>query len=414
LDRKPLSLAGSVVLRGGRVIDPLNGIDGPADVAFRDGKIVAVGPGLDTAGAQKIVDLSGLCVTPGLVDIHVHLYATAGVADAWAGDNSILPDGFSFRSGVTTMVDAGSAGWKNFNHFAATVIERAKTRVFAFLNIGSLGMMTEMAVQEASVFEAEKTAALAAAHPGLIVGIKTAHYRHPDWLSVDRALRAADLAGLPVMVDFGYFRKERPYWELVGTKLRKGDISTHCYRGTVPVVDRAGRVYDYLFKARERGVLFDVGHGGGSFVFRNVVPALAQGFGPDSISTDLHVLSMNVGMLDMPTTMTKFLALGMDLAEVVRHSTCVPAAMIGHPELGNLSPGGPADIAVWKVLEGRFGLADSSGGRIEADRRLFCELTFKDGRVAWDWNARTAADYRTLGDAYGIRDGKEFILTPET
>ena len=158
-------------------------------------------------------------------------------------------------------------------------------------------------------------------------------------------------------------------------------------------------------------MLFDVGHGGGSFVFRNAVPALEQGFPPDSISTDLHGLSMNTGMLDMPTTMTKFLALGMDLAEVVKHSTSVPAAMIGHPELGHLSPGGPADIAVWKVLKGRFGLADSAGGRIEADRRLVCELTFKDGRVAWDWNARAAADYRTLGPGYGVREG-EFTLGP--
>jgi dihydroorotase len=404
--------AGCTILRGGHVIDPLNKIDAPADLAFRDGLIVAVGPGLDAAGAKTIIDATGLYVTPGIVDIHTHLYATSGVPDAWAGDNSILPDGFSFRSGVTSMVDAGSSGWKNFEHFKATVIDRVKTRVYAYLNIGSFGMLTEMAVQEDSVFDAAKTAALAASHPGLIVGIKTAHYRHPDWLSVDRSIEAGDKAGLPVMVDFGVFRRERPYWELVGKKLRKGDISTHCFRGPVPVLDGSGRVYEYLWNARERGVLFDAGHGAGSFILRNAAPAVAQGFYPDSISTDLHALSMNRGMLDMPTTMSKFLTLGIPLFDVVKHSTCVPAAMIGHPELGHLSPGAFADIAVWNLMEGRFGYADSGGGRIEGSRRLFCELTFKDGEAVWDWNSRTAVDYRGLGDSYGIREGLEFLVRP--
>jgi dihydroorotase len=402
-----------LLLHGGRVIDPKNGIDAPKDVAVAAGKIAAVDDAIPPGQAAKVVDVTGLLVVPGLVDIHVHLYFTAGNRDSWAGDYSIQPDAFSFRSGVTTMVDTGSAGWRNFEDFRFRVLDRYATRTYALVNIAGLGMANIEAEQNIYDMDPRRTADLARQHADKIVGIKTAHYELPDWVSVERSIEAGVLADLPAMVDFGYFRRERPYYELVGRKLRAGDISTHCFRGPVPCVDADGRVLPYLTEARKRGVLFDVGHGGGSFVYRNAVPALAQGFPPDSISTDLHGLSMNTGMLDMATTMTKFMALGMDLAEVVRHSTCVPAAMIGHPELGNLSPGGPADIAVWKVIEGRFGLADSSGGRIEADRRLFCELTFKDGRVAWDWNARTAADYRTLGDAYGIRDGLEFILRPD-
>ena len=400
------------LLKNGHVIDPRNSVDGVFDILVRDGKIAAVGKALSADPSSRVIDLAGLYVTPGLVDIHTHLYATSGIPDAWAGDSSILPDGFSFRTGTTSMTDAGSSGWKNYPHFKATVLDRVKTRVFSYLNIAAYGMMTEMAVQDENVFDVEGAAAMAKAHPGRIVGLKVAHYRKPDWIPVDRAVAAGEKSGLPVMVDFGYFVKERPYWELVGKKLRKGDISTHCYRGTVPITGDDGKVYDYLFRARERGVLFDVGHGGGSFILRNVVPALAQGFLPDSISTDLHSFSMNGAMMDLPTTMSKFLNLGMPLADVVRRSTVIPAGMIGHPELGHLSPGAEADIAVFDLREGTFGFADSSGGRIEGTKRLFCELTFLSGEVVWDWNARSAADYRTLGNSYGIREGLEFILKP--
>ncbi|MCE5266229.1 MAG: amidohydrolase/deacetylase family metallohydrolase [Deltaproteobacteria bacterium] len=404
----------SIILKYGHVIDPRNAIDEPRDLLIRAGRIAAVEQSIVPPPGAIVIDVSGLNVTPGIVDIHTHLYATTGIPDAWAGDNSVLPDGFSFRSGTTTMVDAGSSGWKNFPHFKATVIDRTRTRLFAFLNIASFGMMTELAVQDEEVFDAARTAAMAAAYPGLIVGIKTAHYRKPDWTAVERAVEAGERSGLPAMVDFGYFVRERPYWKLVGEKLRPGDISTHCYRGTVPVVDEQGRLYGYLRKARDRGVRFDLGHGGGSFVFRNAGPAVRQGFVPDSISSDLHALSMNTGMMDMPTTMSKLLNLGMPLVEVIRHSTTVPAGMIGHPELGTLSPGAEADIAVWELREGRFGFADSAGGRLEGTKRLSCELTLKSGEVVWDLNARSAADFRSLGSSCGIREGAEFILKPSS
>ena len=215
------------------------------------------------------------------------------------------------------------------------------------------------------------------------------------------------------MVDFGYFREERPYYKLVTERLRPGDISTHMFRGPVPYVDGNGKLLDYLKDARARGVLFDVGHGGGSFVFRNAVPAVQQGFYPDTISTDLHTGSMNGAMMDMLTTMSKFLVMGVPLNDVVRQSTVNPANMIQHPELGHLSLGAEADIAVLRVMEGRFGYADGSRGTITGDRRLMCEMTLKAGRVVWDWNARTGTDYRKMSSDYGVRDVDKIILPPK-
>jgi dihydroorotase len=399
-----------LVLQGGRVIDPKNSIDAVLDVGIRDGIVAAVAPKL--AGAAKTLDVSGLYVTPGLVDIHTHLFATTGIQDAWAGDNSVRPDDFSFRSGVTTMVDAGSSGWRNFETFRHTVVERARTRVLAMINIAGLGMLTDVVEQEPSDMRPAEVARLARKHRDVVVGVKTAHYQRPDWTSVDRAIEAGKLAGIPVMVDFGYFFAERPFWRLVSERLRPGDIATHMFRAPAPWVDENGRVYDYLRRARERGVKFDVGHGGGSFVLRNAAPATAQGFYPDAISTDLHTGSMNAAMMDMPTTMSKFLALGMPLGEAVLRSTWSPAQLVRHPELGHLTVGAVADVAVWTLAEGDFGFADADGGRIQGRRRLLCELTLKDGRIAWNWNGRGAADWRTLPPDYGIRKGIDRIVPP--
>ncbi len=401
-----------LVLRNGRVIDPRNGLDAVLDIALRDGRIAAVGARLEAPGARGGIDLAGLIVTPGLVDIHTHLFASTGIQDAWAGDQSVYPDGFSFRSGVTTMVDAGSSGWRNFETFRHTVIDRARTRVLAMINIAGLGMLTNIVEQEPSDMRPEEVARLARKHADIVVGVKTAHYQRPDWTSVDRALEAGKLTGLPVMVDFGYFLPERPFWRLVTERLRPGDIATHMFRAMVPWVDANGKLYDYLHQARRRGVKFDVGHGGGSFVFRNAVPATAQGFYPDAISTDLHGGSMNAAMMDMPTTMSKFLAMGMPLNEVILRSTWLPAQLIRRPELGHLTVGAAADIAVWRVLEGDFGFADVAGGAIRGNRRLLCELTVKDGRIVWNWNARGATDFRKLGPEYGAASTVEVIVRP--
>ena len=401
-----------LLLQGGHVIDPRNAVDSVCDVAVSDGKIAAVDSDIPPSQAQRVIDAAGLYVTPGLVDIHVHLYATPGYRDAWAGDRSILPDGFSFRTGVTTMVDTGSAGWRNLEDFRNRVIERFDTRAYALVNIAGLGMATENSEQNLEDLNAERTAAAARDHADIIVGIKTAHYWGPDWTSVDRTLEAARLSDQPIMVDFGFFKPARPYYELVGERLRPGDISTHMYRGPIPICDDDGNLYPYLWKARERGILFDLGHGAGSFVWANAIPCIEQGFYPDSISTDLHAMSMNVGMLDMATTMSKCLVMGMPLNDVIKASTIDAARVINRTEHGHLSVGAAADVAVLNLAEGSFGYLDSFDGRYEGDRRLTCELTLKDGEVMWDWNGRSGVDYRDMGERIGIRDGEERTPPP--
>lgn len=382
-----------LLLQGGHVIDPANHIDGVMDVAVDNHHIAALAAHIDPLLAIKTIDATGLYVTPGLIDIHVHVYASTGEAGSYAGDNSEFPDGFTFRAGVTTVADAGCSGWKNFEDFKAHIIDRSKTRVLAFLNIVGAGMRGPKFEQNLDEMDPIATAAMAKKYPGVIIGIKTAHYFAPDWTAVERAVEAGTLANIPVMVDFGSFLPERPYQELVTSKMRPGDISTHMYRDMVPILDAQGKVLPYLFEARKRGVIFDVGHGGGSFQFSQAVPAIQQGWVPDSISTDLHIGSMNSGMKDMLNLMSKFLNMGIPLTDVIRDSTSNPAKEIKHPELGTLSVGSDADIAVLHLEHGHFGFVDSSGARMSGDRKLICELTVRDGQVVWDLNGLAGEDW---------------------
>jgi dihydroorotase len=207
-------------------------------------------------------------------------------------------------------------------------------------------------------------------------------------------MAAGESAGVPVMVDFGDFRPERPYRELVMRKLRPGDISTHMYLRAIDMLDEGGKVKSYFAEARGRGVIFDVGHGGGSFVFRLAVPAIKQGWTPDSISTDLHIDSMNAGMKDMLNVMSKFLNMGLSLEDVILRSTWNPAREIRHPEVGSLTVGATADVAVLRVEKGQFGYVDTDGLRMEGDRRLVCELTIRKGSVVWDLNGISRQDWR--------------------
>jgi dihydroorotase len=202
------------------------------------------------------------------------------------------------------------------------------------------------------------------------------------------------------MVDFGTNRPERPMSELVTKKLRPGDIYTHCYSGLRNELDESGHVNPAMFEARKRGVIFDVGHGGGSFAWRIAVPAIKEGFLPDSISTDLHIGSMNSGMKDMLNVMSKFLSMGLSVDDVVARSTWNPAREIHHEELGNLSVGSPADVAVLRVETGDFGFTDIYGGRMRGDRKLTCELTLRDGKVVYDLNGITRPDWETLPRNY--------------
>lgn len=389
-----------LLLQGGHVIDARNNIDAVRDVAIRDGRIAAVAQHIDPAQAFKVVNVSGLYVTPGLIDIHVHVYAGTGEARSYAGDHSLYPDGFTFRAGVTTAADAGCSGWRNFEDFKEHVIDRSKTRILAFINIVGHGMRGPKYENDLSDMQAKPAAEMALKYKGLIIGVKTAHYAGPEWTPVEQAVQAGTIANIPVMVDFGANRPERPMSELVTRKLRPGDIYTHCYSGLRNELDDTGHVNPAMFEARKRGVIFDVGHGGGSFAWRIAVPAIRQGFPPDSISTDLHASSMNAGMKDMTNLMSKFLVLGLPLKDVVAKSTWNPAREIHREDLGHLSPGAVADVAVLRVENGDFGYTDMYGARLKGTERLICELTLRDGKVVWDLDGITRPDWTTLPPNY--------------
>jgi len=390
-----------VLLRGGYLIDPRNNISAARDVAIAAGKIAAVAPRIEPADASKTIDVSGLDVVPGLVDIHTHVYAGTGEKGSYAGDNSLYPDGFTLRAGVTTIADAGSSGWRNFEDFKQRIIDRSQTRVLAFLNIVGEGMRGAKFENNLEDMQAKPTADMARRYRGVVIGVKTAHYAGPEWTPVERAVEAGTLADIPVMVDFGTNHKERPVAELVTKKLRPGDIYTHMYSGLREEQDPSGRVNPGLWEGRKRGVIFDVGHGGGSFAWRIAVPALKEKFVPDSISTDLHIGSMNAGMKDMLNVMSKFLAMGMPLDEVVRRSTWHPARELKQDGIGHLSVGANADVAVVRLEKGNFGFIDSFGGRMKGAQRLQCELTLRDGKVVYDLNGISATDYTLQRPARG-------------
>jgi len=402
-----------LLLKGGHVIDPRNRISAVRDVAIADGKVAAVATNIAPADALKVVDAAGYYVTPGLVDIHVHVYAGTGERGSYAGDNSVYPDGFTLRSGVTTVVDAGGSGWRHFEDFKQRIIDRSKTRVLALLNIVGNGMRGGRFEQDLSDMEARPTADMALRHKGVVVGVKTAHYEGPEWTPVERAVEAGTQANIPVMVDFGSNRPERPMSELVTKKLRPGDIYTHAYSGLRNEQTPAGRVNPAMWDARKRGVIFDVGHGGGSFAWRIAVPAVKEGFLPDSISTDLHTSSMNAGMKDMLNVMDKFLAMGMSLDDVVLRSTLNPAGEIGREDLGHLSVGAPADITVLRLERGTFGFVDMYGSRLRGTQKLTCELTLRDGKVVYDLNGMTRPDWTTLPRDYRqTGDARWDAITP--
>jgi dihydroorotase len=389
-----------LLLKGGHVIDPRNKISAVRDVAIAKGKVALVAAKIDPAEAFKVVDVSGYYVTPGLIDIHVHVYAGTGERGSYAGDNSVYPDGFTFRSGVTTVADAGCAGWRNFEDFKQRIIDRSKTRVLAFINIVGHGMRGGKFEQDLSDMEAKPTAEMALRHKGLIIGVKTAHYAGPEWAPVERAVEAGTIANIPVMVDFGINHAERPVSELVTRKLRPGDIYTHLYSGLRNELLESGKVNPGLWEGRKRGVIFDVGHGGGSFLWRIAVPAMKEGFIPDSISTDLHIGSMNAGMKDLLNVMDKFLAMGMSLDEVILRSTWNPAREIKQEDLGHLSTGAAADIAVLSLEKGDFGFVDMYGARLRGSQKISCELTLREGKVVYDLNGLTRPDWNKLPRDY--------------
>lgn len=383
-----------LLLKGGHVVDAKNRIDAPRDVAIAAGRIAAVSPNIDSAAAKRVVDVSGFYVTPGLIDMHVHVFKRNNTPIT-LNEEAVQPDAFSFRSGVTTMVDAGSSGWKEFPEFRDRIIRKAKTRVLAFLNIVGAGMGTGHE-NEAAEMDAEAAAKCAKENPDLIVGFKSAHYAGPGWPSVDNAVKAGNLAGIPVMVDFGQITPERNIDTLFLDKLRPGDIFTHCFSGHREEVLENGKLNPAMVAGRKRGIIFDIGFGQASFYWYVAVPAYEAGFYPDSISTDLHTNSMNGGMKNIANVMTDLMGLGSSLSNVIRMTTWAPAQEIHRPALGNLDIGAEADIAVFRLETGHYGLLDSAGAKLPGARRLLCELTLRKGAVSWDLNGIASEDWKTF------------------
>jgi len=381
----------SIIIKEGRVIDPKNNIDAVMDIAINDGKIVKLAKNIDPKEGIQVVNAKGLYVTPGLVDIHSHNFMGTEADHAYSNGLSALPpDGFTFRTGVTTVVDAGGSGWRSFPTFKKNIIDHSQTRVLALLNIVGEGMRGGAYEQNTSDMDTKMTALVAKANPSIVVGVKVAHFNGPDWTPITRAVAAGEQANIPVMIDFGGSNPPLSIQDLLLKYLRPGDIFTHCFgnvNGREPILDETtNKIKPFIWEAQKKGVIFDVGYGGISFSFSQAIPALEQHFYPNSISTDIHIGSMNNAMKDMLSVMTKFMAMGMDLPAVIKASTWNPAQEIKHPELGNLSVGSEADVTILNVRTGKFGLFDYKGYKIETDKKLECEMTIRAGKIVYDLN----------------------------
>jgi dihydroorotase len=382
----------NIVIKGGHVIDPKNNIDEVMDIAVKDGKIALIAKNIDGNEGIQVVNANGLYVTPGIIDIHVHVFNGTILDQQYMnGPNAIPPDGFTFRVGVTTVVDAGCAGWRTFPEFKKQTIDISQTRVLAFLNIVGEGMRGGPFEQNQKDMDPKLTAEFALKNSKNIVGIKLAHYSGRDWNPVKLTEEAGKLSNMPVMVDLGGATPPLSLDTLFMQIFRPGDIFTHCYAqlgaGRESLVDaKTGQVRQVAWDAHKKGIIFDVGYGGISFAYSQAIPAVKAGLYPDAISTDLHIGSMNGAMKDMLTTMSKFLAMGMDLKSVILASTWKPAQIINRKELGSLTIGSEADIAVLNLRKGSFGLFDYTGYKIETEKKLECEMTIRAGKIVYDVN----------------------------
>jgi len=350
-----------LVLRGGRVIDPACGRDEIADVAFGDGKVSGFGRDLRAGGAE-IIDARGLLVVPGLIDLHTHVY--------WGGTSlGVDASEVARRSGTTTFVDAGSAGPGNFPGFRRHVIEASPLRIIPFLNVSFPGIFAFSAgvmvgeCADLRLLDPRECVRVVKANRDLVAGVKVRVGRNAGGASgaapLDMALELAEETGLPVMAHLDHPPPSRLE---VLSRLRRGDILTHCFRPfpNAPV-EAGGRIREEALEARRRGVIFDIGHGSGSFGFRTAEAMLATGFLPDAISSDVHTLSINGPAFDQLVTMSKFLCLGMELVDVIRASTAAPAAAVGRTDIGRLEIGAAGDATLLEMAEGEFDYRDVLG-----------------------------------------------------
>lgn len=382
-----------LLLKGGRVLDPKNSLDSKMDVAIKDGKIYRIAAEIPSSSAKKVLDVSGMLVSPGLINIHTHVYAGSkpGFAD---GQSSQLPDAFAPRSGITTVVDAGTTGWRTFPDFKSKVVDPSLTRVLAFINIFETGFSAGSAIEpDLNTLDVQMTVDAIKKYPEFIVGTRIGHYKGKSWIPFDKASEAAKIADKPLFVEC-----HMPEYSLEDQlkRMRSGDIITHSFENVserMPIVDEQGKLRAFVLEAQNRGVLFDVGHGGVGFWFNQAIPALKQGLLPNSFGTDEHRTSMNAGMKNMLNVMSKYLTIGMSIPDIIASGSWKPAKSIKREDLGNLSVGSVADIAVLSILNGKYGYVDSGGNRIEGNQKFEAELTVRAGRIIWDLNGLAATPY---------------------
>ena len=382
-----------LLLKGGRLLDPKNSIDSKMDVAVKDGKIYRIAAEIPSSSAKKVLDVSGMIVSPGLINIHTHVYAGSkpGFAD---GQSSQLPDAFAPRSGITTVVDAGTTGWRTFPDFKAKVVDPSLTRVLAFINIFETGFSAGSAIEpDLNTLDVQMTVDAIKKYPDFIAGTRIGHYKGKSWIPFNKASEAAQITDRPLFVEC-----HMPEYSLEDQlkKMRSGDIITHSFENVserMPIVDEQGKLRAFVLEAQNRGVLFDVGHGGVGFWFNQAIPALKQGLLPNSFGTDEHRTSMNAGMKNMLNVMSKYLTIGMSITDIIASGSWKPAKSIKREDLGNLSVGSVADIAVLSIINGKYGYVDSGGNRIEGNQKFEAELTVRAGRIIWDLNGLAATPY---------------------
>ena len=379
-----------LLIKNGRIIDPKNKIDAKMDIAIAEGKISKVAQDIPTTQSKKVLDVTGLLVTPGFIDMHTHVFV-GSKPDIFAdGIYSVSADDFSFKSGVTTVVDAGTSGWRNFPTFKSNVIDKSQTRILAFINIAGVGMIGNPDQGDVNDMNAEMTALTIQKYSEIIVGVKIGHYEGNDWAPFDRALEAGNIAKVPMFVEC-----HLPQYSLEDqlNRMRPGDIITHSYEKITErqsVVDDNGKVRPFVLEAKNKGVLFDVGHGGYGFWFSEAMPSLQQGLVPNTFGSDLHRFSMNSGMKNMLNIMSKYLNMGMEVPDIIQRATWNAAQSIKRNDIGSLSEGSIADIAVISILTGNYGFMDAGGNKIEGTRKFESELTIRAGKIVWDLNGISA------------------------
>nr|MBI1229186.1 amidohydrolase/deacetylase family metallohydrolase [Cytophagales bacterium] len=383
-----------LVLVNGHLFDPKNGINQPMDIAIKEGKISNIQTRIPVEEGKRAIDLGGLIVSPGLIDPHTHVFVGETPKIFAGGSSSVSPDNFSFRSGVTTVVDAGTSGWRNFEHFKTTVIDVSQTRVLAFLNIAGGGMRGNPYQEDITDMNPQITAQQIAKYPQFLVGVKIGHFEGEEWAPFERAVEAGEIAGVPLLVEC-----HLPRYTLADqlARMRPGDILSHTYeniRDREPIIDTEGNLLPVVKAAKERGILFDVSHGGAGFWFNQAIPALQQGLTPDTFGTDLHRFSMNSGMKNFSNVLSKFMAMGMTMEAVLTQASWKTAQALKREDLGHLSIGAEADIAVFRLRQGDFGFVDSAGQRIKGNKLLEAELTIRAGRIVYDLNGLSASSYQ--------------------